>query len=36
LDNERVSNVKTEIDLSRPASYILKVGRRRFLRITIG
>ncbi|HVN78047.1 MAG TPA: tyrosine--tRNA ligase [Terriglobia bacterium] len=36
LGNERVTDVKTEIDLSKAASYTLKVGRRRFLRITIG
>ncbi len=35
LNNDKVSDVKTEIDLSRPATYILKVGKRRFLRIRV-
>lgn len=36
LDHEKITNVKAEIDLSKSADFVLKVGKRRFLRITIG
>jgi tyrosyl-tRNA synthetase len=36
LNNYRITNVKAEVDLSRPASHVLKVGKRRFLKVTIG
>ncbi|MEW5974545.1 MAG: tyrosine--tRNA ligase [Acidobacteriota bacterium] len=35
IDNARIGDVKFELDLSRPASYVLKVGKRRFLRLTV-
>ncbi len=36
LNDQRVSSVKAELDLSLPASYILKVGKRRFLKLVVG
>jgi tyrosyl-tRNA synthetase len=35
LNDQRVSNVKAEIDLSQPAEYTFKVGKRRFLRLVV-
>jgi tyrosyl-tRNA synthetase len=35
IDDQRVTDVKAELDLSRPADYIFKVGKRRFLKLTI-
>jgi tyrosyl-tRNA synthetase len=36
LNDQKVSNVKTELDLSQEATYVLKVGKRRFLKVVIG
>jgi tyrosyl-tRNA synthetase len=36
LNDQKVSNVKTELDLSQDATYVLKVGKRRFLKLVIG
>ena len=36
LNDQKVSNVKAELDLSQEATYVLKVGKRRFLRLVIG
>jgi tyrosyl-tRNA synthetase len=35
LDEEKVTDLKTEIDLSRPAVFVLKVGKRRFARVVV-
>ena len=35
LNDERISNIKAELDLSQPSDNILKVGKRRFLRLVI-
>jgi len=35
LNDQRVSNVKAELDLSQPAEYTFKVGKRRFLRLIL-
>jgi tyrosyl-tRNA synthetase len=35
LNNEKVTNVKADLDLSRPAQYTLKVGKRRYMRINV-
>jgi tyrosyl-tRNA synthetase len=36
LNDQKVSNVKAELDLSQEATYVLKVGKRRFLKLVIG
>ena len=35
LNDERITNVKTEVDFSKPAEYTFKVGKRRFLRLVV-
>jgi tyrosyl-tRNA synthetase len=35
IDGERVGDARAEIDLSRPSDYLLKVGKRRFLRLQV-
>jgi tyrosyl-tRNA synthetase len=35
LNNERISNIKAELDLSQPVDATFKVGKRRFLRLVI-
>jgi tyrosyl-tRNA synthetase len=35
LDDQRVTNVKAEFDLSQPSQHTFKVGKRRFLRVVI-
>jgi tyrosyl-tRNA synthetase len=35
LNNDRVTNVKAELDLSQPTQYTLKVGKRRYVRISV-
>jgi tyrosyl-tRNA synthetase len=35
LDDERVTNVKAELDCSQPQERLFKVGKRRFLRVSI-
>ena len=35
LDEQRVTNVKAEFDLSQPAQHTFKVGKRRFLRVVV-
>jgi tyrosyl-tRNA synthetase len=36
INDQRVSSVKAELDLSRDATYVLKVGKRRFLKLLVG
>jgi tyrosyl-tRNA synthetase len=35
LDDQRVTNVKAELDLSAPSEHNFKVGKRRFLRVVV-
>jgi len=35
LNDQRVTNVKAELDLSQPGEYTFKVGKRRFLRLRV-
>jgi tyrosyl-tRNA synthetase len=35
VDDQRVTNVKAEFDLSRPGDHTFKVGKRRFLRVVV-
>ena len=35
LDDQRVTNVKAEFDLSKPGDHTFKVGKRRFLRVVV-
>jgi tyrosyl-tRNA synthetase len=35
LNNEKVTDVKADLDLSRPTQYTLKVGKRRYMRISV-
>ena len=35
IDDQRVTNVKAEFDLSKPGEHTFKVGKRRFLRVVI-
>jgi tyrosyl-tRNA synthetase len=36
LNDQKVTALRTELDLSRSATYRLKVGKRRFMKLTIG
>ena len=35
LNNEKITNAKADLDLSRPTRYTLKVGKRRYIRISV-
>jgi tyrosyl-tRNA synthetase len=35
LNDQRITNVKAEVDLSQPTEYTFKVGKRRFLRLVV-
>lgn len=35
LNDQKVIDLKTELDLSQPAEYIIKVGKRRFARLVV-
>jgi tyrosyl-tRNA synthetase len=35
LDEQRITNVKADLDCSTPAEHVFKVGKRRFLRLSI-
>jgi tyrosyl-tRNA synthetase len=35
LDDQRVTNVKAELDISQPGEHTFKVGKRRFLRVVV-
>jgi len=35
IDDQRMTNVKSEVDLSQPAEHVFKVGKRRFLRLVV-
>jgi tyrosyl-tRNA synthetase len=35
LNDQKISNVKAELDLSQPGTFILKVGKRRFLKLVV-
>jgi tyrosyl-tRNA synthetase len=36
LNDQKVSNVKADLDLAQPGTFILKVGKRRFLKLVVG
>lgn len=36
LDGQRVNDVRMQVDLSKPTSLLLRVGKRRFVRIVAG
>ena len=36
LNDQKVSNVKADVDLAQPGTFILKVGKRRFLKLVVG
>ena len=36
LNDQKVSNVKADVDLAQPETFILKVGKRRFLKLVVG
>ena len=36
LNDQKVSSVKADLDLAQPGTYILKVGKRRFLKLIVG
>jgi tyrosyl-tRNA synthetase len=36
VDSHRVNDVRYEIDFSRPGDFLLRVGKKKFLRVTIG
>ena len=36
LNDRKISNVKADVDLAQSATFILKVGRRRFLKLVVG
>jgi tyrosyl-tRNA synthetase len=35
LNDQKVSNVKADLDLAQPGIYVLKVGKRRFLKVAV-
>ena len=36
MDGGRVTDVRHEIDLRKPAEYLLRVGKKKFLRLVVG
>jgi tyrosyl-tRNA synthetase len=36
IDGQRVDDVKKELDFSRPTSFLLRAGKKKFIRITVG
>jgi tyrosyl-tRNA synthetase len=36
VDTQRVSDVRYEIDFAKPGDFLLRVGKKKFLRVTIG
>jgi tyrosyl-tRNA synthetase len=36
LNDQKISNVKADVDLTQSATFILKVGKRRFLKLVVG
>jgi tyrosyl-tRNA synthetase len=36
LNDQKISNVKADLDLAQTGTFILKVGKRRFLKLVIG
>jgi len=36
LNDQKISNVKADLDLAQPGTFILKVGKRRFLKLVVG
>jgi tyrosyl-tRNA synthetase len=36
MNDQRISDVKAELDMSRPGEYVFKVGKRRFLKLRVG
>ena len=35
INGERVDDVKRDIDLSKPAEFLLRAGKKKFLRIVV-
>ena len=35
LDGERVSDVKVEVDFTKPREFLLRAGKKKFLRIIV-
>jgi tyrosyl-tRNA synthetase len=35
LDGQRVEDVKRDIELSKPAEFLLRAGKKKFLRIVV-
>ena len=35
INDQRITDVKADLDISKPAEYLFKVGKRRFLRLVI-
>lgn len=36
LNDQKISNVKADLDLAQPGTFLLKVGKRRFLKLVVG
>jgi tyrosyl-tRNA synthetase len=36
VNDERISNIRAELDLSREFTYVIKIGKRRFLKVRVG
>jgi len=36
LNDQKISSVKADLDLAQPGTFILKVGKRRFLKLVVG
>ena len=36
LNDQKISNIKADLDLAQPGTFILKVGKRRFLKLVVG
>jgi tyrosyl-tRNA synthetase len=35
IDNQRIDNVRYEIDFAKPSEFLLRVGKRKFLQVTV-
>ena len=36
LDGARISDLKDELDLAKPREFLLRAGKKKFLRIVVG
>jgi tyrosyl-tRNA synthetase len=36
LDGERASDVKKEVDITTPKEFLLRAGKKKFLRVVVG